>query len=376
MASGYQLILNGTAADDALYEALTGLEVEENADLPGAFQFSLPVNRADDGNLTYATDPRFAPYSTIAVVTSLDGQDDECIFDGVLLSGKLHLETGVANSSLELWGQDYSWMMNVEEKVVEWTGTEVDTAASIFGNYGIQPAPDNSNDDSPTHTEDGHTLMQRQTDIQFLRGLARRNGRLCRVYAQSTPGDRIGYFARPDLTADPVATLNCTDPANWTVNALDIEWDVTRPTIVNAGQALFTDSDPNSATVSQTDSGLAPLDANDLSTFAGQDNTVILTTTVDDSGELTDRAQAVLIEAGWFVRCEGETDANHLNAILRVGDIVAIEGIGSLHSGNYFVWSVRHTIDKVAHKMKFVLVRNAVGQNDLSGGGLLGSVGL
>ena len=376
MASGYQLFLNGTAADDDLYEALTGLEVEENADLPGAFQFSLPVNRADDGNLTYVTDPRFAPYTTIAVVTSLDGQDDECIFDGVLLSGKLHLETGVANSTLELWGQDYSWMMNVEEKVVEWTGTEADTAASIFGAYGIQPAPDNSNGDSPSHTEDGHTLMQRQTDIQFLRGLARRNGLLCRVFAQSTPGDRTGYFARPDLTADPVATLNCTDPSNWTVNALDIEWDVTRPTVVDAGQALFTDSDPDSATVSQTDSGLAPLDANNLSTFAGQDNTVILTTTVDDSGELTDRAQAVLIEAGWFVRCEGETDANHLNAILRVGDIVAIEGIGSLHSGNYFVWSVRHTIDKFAHKMKFVLVRNAVGQNDLGGGGLLGSVGL
>ena len=98
--------------------------------------------------------------------------------------------------------------MNLEEKVKEWVDvTDADVANSIFGDYGITPASDNSDDDSPTHTEDGHTLMQRASDIQFLRNLARRNGKLCRVVCTDTPGQRTGYFAKPSVDGDPVVTL-------------------------------------------------------------------------------------------------------------------------------------------------------------------------
>ncbi|MBK8211878.1 MAG: hypothetical protein IPK78_19985 [Rhodospirillales bacterium] len=44
-----------------------------------------------------------------------------------------------------------------------------------------------------------------------------------------------------------------------------------------------------------------------------------------------------------------------------MGTIAQVDGAGQLHSGNYFVWSVRHTITAESHSMRFVLVRNAVG---------------
>ena len=40
----------------------------------------------------------------------------------------------------------------------------------------------------PAHLPDGHTLFQRATDLQFLHGLARRSGKLCRVACTDTPG--------------------------------------------------------------------------------------------------------------------------------------------------------------------------------------------
>ena len=46
--------------------------------------------------------------------------------------------------------------------------TDADVANSIFGDYGFTPAPENSDDDSPSHVESGHSLMQRGSDIQFL----------------------------------------------------------------------------------------------------------------------------------------------------------------------------------------------------------------
>ena len=61
-----------------------------------------------------------------------------------------------------------------------------------------------------THPDTGHTLMQRATDIQFLRQLARRNGKLCRVACTDTPGQPTGYFITPDVTADPAVTIIAT----------------------------------------------------------------------------------------------------------------------------------------------------------------------
>ncbi len=373
--STFQFLMNGTPADDQLLTVMGPLEVEENADLPGAMQMTLPVDSDGNGDLTFVNDARFQPFVNVAVVATPAGQSGQCIFDGYVLSNKLHLQKGTTGSTLRVWGQDASWLMNLEEKTKEWVNvTDADVANSIFGDYGVTPASDNSDDDSPTHTEDGHTLMQRASDIQFLRTLARRNGKLCRVACSDTPGQRIGYFAKPDVDGDPVATLDLNDPTSWTVDSLNLDWDVTRPTEVQAWQALFTDSDPDGASVDQTDSGLNPLAARSLSDFSGKSMTVMLTAPVDDAQELTLRAESVLREAGWFVRCEGEADVARLKAVLRVGTVVQIIGAGALNSGKYFVWSVRHTIDKQAHKMKFVLVRNAVGTPASSGGGPLGAL--
>jgi phage protein D len=369
MASKFKLLFNNEPADDQLRTVMGPLEVEENADMPGAVQINVPVDSDGSVDLTFVNDPHFQPFVNVAVVATPDGQPDACIFDGYILSSKLHLQKGTTGSNLQIWGQDASWLMNLQEKAREWVNlTDAAVAKSIFKEHHITPDSANSDDDSPSHTEDGHTLMQRASDIQFLRTLARRNGKLCRVGCTDTPGKRTGYFSKPNVEGDPVATLDLNDPDAWTVDSLDLQWDVARPSEVLAAQALFTDSDNNEVSVDQTDSGLSPLEARDLATFATQTMSVMLTAPVDDAGELILRAQSVLREAGWFARCEGESDVARLNTILRVGSVVQLNGAGSLNSGKYFVWSVHHTIDKDSHRMKFVLVRNAVGAVPTSGG--------
>jgi hypothetical protein len=368
----YQVLFNGTPADDSFYNQLSSLEVEENADLPGAIQFAVPVGTSD-GDLSFVNDPRFAPFSNVAVVVTPPQGPAQCIFDGYVLTSKLHLERGIVSSKLEVWGQDASWLMNLEEKVNEWVDvTDSAVAASIFGQYGFTPADDNSQNDSPSHTEDGHSLMQRATDMAFLRSLARATGKLCRVTCADQAGVRTGYFARPNLDGDPVVTLDLNDPDTWNVGPLDLEWDATRPTSVTAGQVFLDNSD---ASVSLDDSGLTPLDAQTLAAFSTQTTSVLLAAPADSSDDLTLRAQGLLEDANWFARCEGDSDTARLQAVLRVGTVVAVSGIGSLNSGKYLVWSVRHTIGADSHKMHFVLVRNAMGPPPSNSGGLMGMLG-
>ena len=362
-AAAYTMLLDGSPASE-IFSAAT-VEVEENLDTPSAFQIRIGVGDDGKGDLSLVGERRVRPFSKVSIVVTPIGQRPHCIFDGVVLSQRLHLEQGGHSSHVEIWGEDGSWLMNLEEKIKEWSNvTDASVASSIFGDYNITPAPANMQDDSAAHIETRHTLMQRASDIQFLRMLARRSGKLCWIACTDLPGRPTGYFMTPSVSGAPAATLSIA-PSTGNVAALDFEWDVAHPSAVRAEQATL---DGQSASVNATDSGLPTLADRDLSTFAERSMTVVLTAAVDDSGELDARAKALLRESGWFVRCRGEADLARLGTVLRAGSIVRVDAAGKLNSGKYFVWSVRHTITLDAHRMAFQLVRNSVGPASTGGG--------
>jgi phage protein D len=352
------------------------IQIEENVELPSAFSIKLPLNVTQSGDYDLIVDSRMAPLTNVTLVaTAADGQA-QCLIDGYLLAQNVHLDTGTSSSTIEIWGQDATWLMNTTEQAKEWADvTDSQVAASIFGNYGFTPDDANSDDDSPTYTSDSNTLMQRGTDAQFLRRLAKRTGKIFRVYCTDTPGQRTGTFARPSTSGDPATTLTLNDMNAATVNALDISWDVMRPTATIAMQELVASPDSTGAGGTTSDSGIDPMEAQSLAQFTGTTVTSLLTATVDSAQELTMRAQSVLTEAGWFVRCKGTADVGRLGSILRAGTVAAITTAGSLHSGNYYVWSVRHKITSQQHTMDFVLVRNAMGAAS-GGSSLPGGVSL
>lgn len=366
MSGKFDIYVGGSPATD-LSATVASLEIEENLDLPGAFELALPVKLGADSDLDTVDDPRLAPFSNIAVVAQASDGQSQCLIDGYVLSHKLHLDTGVVASTLKVWGQDASWLMNVTETVKEWPNlTDGAIANSIFGAYGFTPDPGNLDNDSSAYTEQPHSLMQRTTDAQLLAMLARRSGKYARVFCTDTPGQRTGWFGSPDLSGDAAITLTLNDNQAATIDAIDIEWDVMRPTSVAAYAALLSNSSPAGSN-SNTDPDLPPLSTQDLPTFAGTTVSALLTTTVNDAGSLTNRATTVLRDAQWFVNCRGTADAGRVGSILRVGDVVAIAAAGALFSGKYLVWSVRHSITAEAHKMNFHLVSNAVGSPPAGG---------
>jgi hypothetical protein len=376
MTATVQVSLSGTPIPATLYDAIQLLEVEENADRPDALLLRLPVNRTSGGDLQYVGDGTFEPSTNVTVLVTPADQADQCIFDGYVLSWKLHLDRTSGSSTIDVWAEDASWLMNQSDTVREWSGmTDGEVANQIFSSYGFTTADGNTDDDSPQHDPDAHSLFQRATDLQFLRGLARRNGKLCRVACTDTPGARTGYFVAPAVDGEPAATISLVDPETWSVDSLDFDWDVMRPTEVDASQVPIDDDSEDSVDGNATDSGLAALDERDYPAYAGQTATLLLTAAAD-APELTLRTAATLREAGWFVRCRGETTVDRLGAMLRVGSVVTIEGAGSLHSGNWLVWSVRTQITVDVVRLQFTLLRNAMGPAPAGGlpGGLPGGL--
>ncbi len=176
----------------------------------------LPVNRTSAGDLQFVGDGTFEPMTnvTLTVTPSASGAPDPVHLRRLrALLAAASRPHARRTSTIDIWAQDASWLMNLDDNVVEWSGqTDGEVANAIFANYGFTPADGNTDDDSPGHTPDGHTLFQRATDLQFLRGLARRSGKLCRVACTDTPGQRTGYFAAPAVDGQPVATISLRRP--------------------------------------------------------------------------------------------------------------------------------------------------------------------
>lgn len=364
--SSFTLYIGGQEVPQEKAEAVRSVEVEENADRPDAMTISLAVNRAHSGDLTFVDDGSFKPYQQVAVVLKA-GESRQCVFDGYALSWQLHLDRASADSTLQVWAQDASWLMNINDVVKEWSGlTDGQVASWIFETHGFIPAAGNTEHDSPIHLAERHTLFQRATDLRFLYGLARRNGKICRVACGTEPGLRTGYFIRPDLDRAPAATISLTGQDSWNVDALDMEWDVMRPTAVRAAQAPQAAA-AGSAPLTATTSGLPVLGGHGLRDYAGRKSATLLTATADQP-ELRDRMAAVLIESGWFARCTGEADLDRLGTVLRAGMIVRIDGAGQEHSGSWLVWQVNHLIKSDSCRARFTLVRNGMGAG--GGGGL------
>jgi hypothetical protein len=375
MSATVQLAFGGSPVPQPFYSVIESLEVEESCEGPDLLLLRVPVNRTSAGDLQYVGDGTFEPYTGITMTVTPPGQSAQCVFDGYVLSWQLHLDRATSKSTLNVAAQDASWLMNIDDTAKEWPGlTDGEVANAIFNSYGFTPADANTDNDSPPHDPDGHSLFQRATDLQFLKGLARRAGKICRVACTDTPGKRTGYFIRPSVDAEPAATISLVDPDKWTVDTLDFDWDIMRPSQIGASQVDLTQTSDDGTDTDADTSGLTALAERDLPTYAGRSSTLLLTTPGDVT-ELPLRTAAVLTESGFFTRCVGEADADRLGAVLRAGDVVTIEGAGAIHSGNWLVWRVRHRFAVNSLKMQFTLVRNGVGSAPAAAGGLAAAIG-
>jgi phage protein D len=346
---GIAIAVDGTPDD--LLAGAAQVEVEERMGDTARFRlrFGLDIG---DGDLPLLLDNRIGPGSELSVLVPSNGTT-HCLVKGPVHGQRIHLVHGGTGSTVEVWGSDGTVTMDREARsVVHADGTDSDAVTSVLGGYGfvadVDPTPGR-------HLETKHALVQRESDLRFVRKLARRNGYLFWLTSDDHGVD-TAHFKRPDLSGDPARTVRINLAAP-NVDSLDLVWDVERPTSVEGAQL-----DAN--TKERLDGAVAgsPLEAmagGDLASITGDTRSVFLAAPADDAGDLQARGEGALIEAGWFVRVRCATTLEGLGDVARAHTVAMVRGAGSRHSGRYFVAGVRHRIDPAGHRMDLDLVRNA-----------------
>jgi len=339
---------------DADFGMASQVEVYERLGEATTYAIRLPV-LSQGRDLSWLGDGRVLPGKVLGVYVA-QGAQETCLVRGPVTGHAARLAHGTAGSYVDVLGADATITLdrNFRTRVFQ-DARDSDAVTSIVGDAGF--VPDISSTQS-VHRSDLRNLAQADTDLRFVRRLARRNGFLAWLTTDALTGTDTFHFKAPDLSASTSATLTINQPgAN--VDAIDLRWDCQRPTAVDAVQLDFQNAEILDA------SGTSPpsprLGRDRLADVLPSPHTTRVVAPGDDSAEVKARAEGAAFEAEWFVQATLETTVAGLGALPRAPSVVALQGAGSLHSGTWLVAAVRHLIDATGHRMTVDLVRNAWG---------------
>lgn len=352
MVIGISIAVGG-AADKELAALASEVEVYERMGETTTCRLRFPV-AISEGDLPLLTDARLSAGSELTITAEADGSS-ECLMKGPVYGQQIHLVHGGEGSYVDVLAADTSIAMDRENKAALWPEvTDSDAISAILGQYGYTPDVEST---SAGHPEAKHTLVQRETDLRFVRRLARRNGQIFWIEADAM-GMETAHCRRPPLSgpSGPELIIILDTP---NIDQLDITWDTERPTSAAAFELDLNTKSDLDGSARQTPQ--SPLGAQGLNAIATGKRELYMAAPADDAGDLRARSEAALIEADFFVRANCRTSVNALKKIVRAHKLVKLSGAGSRHSGDWFCAGVRHLADETGHRMEIELVRNAWG---------------
>lgn len=298
-------------------------------------------------------DDRLSVDSTLSVIAE-HGDARECLVKGPVYGQDITFLHGGERSVLNVLGSDARILMDRESKArVFADGRDSDAVRMVLREYDL--AADVEDTPASYSVETG-SLIQRETDYQFVRRLARQNGFLFWVTPDIDSGDLTGHFRRPALTGEPSGELIINRLTETNVRQLGIEWNI--QTAVRTAVRTLDFSSGDVLDGSLSDTPLPSLGDTPLSAIVKTPATIHCPVAGNDTGGMVAASEGLLLNSTFFLQARCQTTATVARQIFRPHTLVQVSGAGSRHSGLYYCFSVHHKIDETEHVMNMELVRN------------------
>lgn len=359
--------IDGVPMSDAVGK-IRKLEVDERADDVSSFAMTLDMAPGEE-DWTQLSDGRFALLHRVTIGFGLGDADSQApstkdiVFDGYITAVEpVFGPDRTSDSSLEISGLDAGCVMHLEERQRRFEGMpDSEIVKQIYAEYGFATPSDTIEATKPNRDPDRGTMLQRGTDADFIRMLARRNG--FEAYIERAPGDVKegavaaaecnGHFhrPRPDGTAQP--TLALTPHQTPTLIEMRARWESHRPAQIRADHIDERTRRLRSATI--TDPRFPRMGTTGRGDIIKARLAAIVPTRTDllptglayvdvphEDNEVNNLAWADFLAADWLVSATARVRASMYPQILRARRPVDVKGAGKLLDGTWYVKSVRH----------------------------------
>lgn len=346
-----QIEIDGEELDE-LYTELIRLDVELDDEMASTFHIKLNM-LALDGEWSILDDDRISVWKPVTITAGFEDNTEELI-TGYITQINPDFSANPEEATIEIWGMDASVMLDRVEKLKDWPNKkDSDIAAEIFQSYGLSPDVE---DTTLVHDEAISTIIQRETDMQFLKRLALRNG--YEVYVQGS----TGCFKPPSVDDETQPVLSVHFGNETTMTNFSLSVDATAPSNVSMYQIDRLNKEVHEVNIeSSTLLAMGSTDANGLLGL-GMDPGQVYVGMNSTSGnvEMSALCQGIYEKAEWFVAAEGEVLANDYEHVLLARKPVTIKGIGETYSGLYYVNHVTHVFTSGGYTQYMKARRNGL----------------
>lgn len=319
--------------------------------------------RKEDGEWMAADSGLFERWMPIRVSADFQTHVEE-VFRGYVTELKPSYPASGAQAKLELTVQDDSTVLNREQMRTVWGAeapmSDLDILTALLAPAGLAPTPDSGRGQS------SRSLSQDATPIQFIRERAKANGyELIFAEGQTYFGPmRLDGEAQAPIMIYAGAATNCLN--------FQVSDDAQKPDAVQFDMAnKESGSDTVTATIEPAVTVLGTSAAAAEGANLGTPSVWRISKEGDETEEeMRARAQALADENSFKLRATGELDGTLYGHVLRVAQLVTVDGAGSRYGGPYYVDRVMHQFTPDGYRQQFELMRNAVGDTQSAGGAL------
>lgn len=362
----FRVYFDNEAADADRLDRIEEIRVDQAIGLAAEAQLHFPIGVDAAGLWPDIEEDFLQPLVRVRVDVKIGSGDFVGLIDGPIVTQRIELAGQPNESKLVAIVQDDSVLMNREEKVriFEELAAE-DIAAQIFGEYGFDAEVGTTSGGSGSLER---VVVQRGTDMQLLRDLARQYGMVAYVRPGSDPGRSVGVFARLDAAPNGLPELLLVGPERNT-NRFTAQFDALRVLSATASELRVTDKEVLRAEVERSDAD--PLGDEEVHDLADP-KPMLLAHGREEQADLDAAAQAAVNQSSWAYSAEGEVSAEIYAGVLQPYQRIAVAGAGSQLSGDYLISEVRHVLTDQGYQQGFTLRRNARAAG--GGGGLGGGV--
>lgn len=352
--SEYRVYAGTKALSDDQLNLIGDIRVDQAIGMATEAEMTLPVATDDNGLWSGLEEDWVQPPRRLRIEVKVGDGDFVPLVDGPIVAQRVELHATPGDSQMVLVVQDDSVLLNREEKVDVFEDlADSEIAAQLIADRGLTPEVD---DVPSSGSALQRVVVQRGTNMQLLRELARRHGMFVYVKPGDAPGQSIGVFQRPKLTPGDLPEILLLGPDR-NIGKFSAEFDALKPMTAQGGSVTLADVSPQT---SRADSAsLDPLNGDAVHDVLTERAGTLLLRTREEVADLDGATQAAVDESAWAYSASVELDADSYGGVVMPYQVVRVVGVGGYLSGDYLVSRVTHLITDASYKQQVALRRNA-----------------
>lgn len=358
-ATRYRLYFDDKPATREQLDSVEGVTVEQEIDMAWEAQLRIPVCVDENGNWKGENEVFMKPFSRVRVEIKVGDSLYVPLIDGPIVAHYNDKSPEPGQSSITLVVRDDSVYLN---RKVEIAGFEDrkdhEIAAELFGEVP-QIARTDIDKAAPRKGvgEQPPVVIQRATEMQMLRLLARDQGMYACVLPGDEPGRSVGCFKRFS-TGQPMLPPLVLLGKDRNLETLDATNDAEGP---SRFQAFFLDVATKKVVSNTSNLGGLELLGPEPPFDSSEGNMAVqiappgTASTVDTER----RALAEAERASFAFEATGSVLPGCYRGVLRPYRAVSVLAINDRLSGDYLIRRVIHTLTRSRYSQSFTLMRNA-----------------